>query len=405
MTPLARAAAAVIALLSTATASPAQQPSMPAEPATPPFVQLGPVTVRPALVLRDVGYDSNVMNESGEARGDFTATLGGRADFGIRAGRVVGVSSASYDYLYFETFESERGSNRAADARVDLMLGRLRPFLTAALARSHERPNAEIDARALRRRSDLGGGLSWAALSRTSLFATYRYSTTAFAADEEFMGVSLATELNGRTGVASAGIETALTPLTTITVLAERSQDRFDSAGYRDADSFRSSVTATFHPLALISGRASVGVRAFRPIGGGMRDFTGVTADVAVGYAFRDLTRFEVTFDRDLRYSFIEQTPYYLSTGARVTVTHHLFGSVEGQARGGLERLAYESRIGAAGVDDRFDDIRTVGGGVGYRLGDGSRLGLNIDHTSRASSDDGREYERVRIYATLTYGF
>jgi hypothetical protein len=155
----------------------------------------------------------------------------------------------------------------------------------------------------------------------------------------------------------------------------------------------------------LISGRASVGVRAFRPLNNQIRDFTGVTAAVAVAYALRDETRIGVTVDRDLRYSFAEQTPYYISTAGRLTFTQRLIGDFDGQVFGGLERIEYQARLDALDALNETDEVRIVGTGLGYRLGDGSRVGVNIDYATRTSPADEREYNRRRIYATLNYGF
>ena len=395
-------------LLSCGTTVQAQAPQTPGEPGTPPRAQVGPVAVRPTLIVREVGYDSNVLNESGDEQGDFTSTLGARLELGLKTPRVQGTSATFYEYPYFADFENERGSSGGAEGRVDLLLARLQPYLTAGISRSHERPNAEIDERASRLQSNAGAGAYVAAFSRTRLFVGYRYAGVDYADGEQFRGVELADQLNSTSDAVNFGADIEITPLTSFAVHGEWSQERFDVSADRDADSYRFGGTVTFNPLALISGRASVGVRAFRPLGPEMQDFTGLTAAVALAYAYRDRMRFGVTFDRDLRYSFAELTPYYVSTGSRVTVTHRIYGNVDGQVFAGFERLDYEARLDASPVNDVEDDtdsIRMVGGGLGYRLSDGSRVGVNVDYGTRASSTDEREYSRTRVYGTLTYGF
>ena len=402
--PTAAVAALMLATVG-ATPSPAQTPQVPAEPSTPARLQMGPVSVRPALILREVGYDSNVLHRSTEPEGDFTATFGAKVDVGLRTPRVRGTYTSFYEYLYFETFDSERGSNRGAEGRIDLLFERLRPYFTGGINQSHERPSGEIDARALRVTSNLAAGTTLALFSRTSLHVGYRRTATDFDDEELFRGVRLSDELNGTIEAVAYGLDFVLSPLTTISVHGERAEDRFDRADDRDADSERYGVTATFHPLALISGRASVGVRAFRPLNDQIRDFTGVTAAVAVAYALRDETRIGVTVDRDLRYSFAEQTPYYISTAGRLTFTQRLIGDFDGQVFGGLERIEYQARLDALDALSETDEVRLVGAGLGYRLGDGSRVGVNIDYATRTSPADEREYNRRRIYATLNYGF
>ena len=51
------------------------------------------------------------------------------------------------------------------------------------------------------------------------------------------------------------------------------------------------------------------------------------------------------------------------------------------------------------------DSVRLIGGGIGIRLGQETRLAINYDHTSRSSQVPTREYSRGRLFATLNYGF
>lgn len=400
-------ALATVLLAVGARAALAQGPQVPVEPATPPAMQVGPVSLRPSFILREVGYDSNVFHrpEGGE-EGDFTATIGAKVDVGIRAPRIRTSYSSFYEYLYFQEFVGERGSNRGAEGRLDVLFGRLRPYAEAGVRLSHERPSAEIDERALRRLTTLSVGTSFAAFSRTSLYAGYRHMATDFADGELFRGVRLADELNGTSDGLTFGADFELSPLTTVSVHGERTEERFDIATDRDANSYRYGVTATTQPLALIAGRASLGLRAFRPLSGQIRDFTGLTAAVAVSYALKEQTRIGLNVDRDLRYSYSEETPYFISTGARLTLTQRLAGNVDGQVFGAMERIAYQPRLDLAPVRvPETDTGRTLGSGIGYRLGDGSRIAINVDRTVRTSPAAEREYSRRRVYATLNYGF
>ncbi len=381
----------------------AQGPALPPEPPTPARAQVGPFSIRPTLIVRDVGFDSNVFNDAQDPESDFTATVGARLDVGARLSRLQGTFSSLYEYVYFQTFETERGSNRGVEGRLDL-LGRVRPYGTAGILTSHDRPTAEIDERANRQQSHVETGVSAAVGSRTTMFVAYRHTDAAYAADELFRGVSLADELNGTGDVVAVGADMVLTPLTTLSVHGDRAQDRFEHSPDRDADSSRFGVTATFNPLALISGRASIGVRTFHPRSSQLAPFTGMTAAVAVGYAFGDAMRLQLTVDRDLRYSFERHTPYYVSTGGRMTFTRQLMGNLDGEVFAGAERMAYEARLDAPAVAET-DRVRILGGGVGYRVAGPARLAINIDQTTRSSPAPTREYSRRRLYTTLTYGF
>ena len=400
---MARRAAALFFVFAAPGIAAAQTPATPPEPATAPRAQLGPVSFRPTLILRDVGIDSNVLNQPQAGQSDFTATLGARLDVGLRLPRVQGSYSTFYEYMYFAEAAPERGSNRGAEARVDALLGRFRPYVAGGISSSQERPTAEIDARARHQQLHAGAGLSAVAFSRTTLSVGYRHSGVDYAGDEQFRGIVLADELNGRTDTVTVGADLELTPLTTVTLHGARLEERFDASPERDADSYRLGITATLNPLALIAGRASIGLRTFRPLSPGVPEFVGPTAAIAVGYSFPDETRVNVTFDRDLRHSVLDVTPYYLSTGVRATLTRQMIERFDAQVFAGAERLAYKARLDGF-VTPRNDTIQLVGTGVGYRLGHGGRVALNLEHTVRRSPADDREFSRTRLYTSVTYG-
>ena len=402
---IAAAAAVVVCAVAAAAPASAQPSTMPPEPTTPARVQLGPLGIRPALILREVGYDSNVLNGQGSDEGDFTATFGAKVDLGFRVPRLVTNYSSFYEYLYFADFENERGSNRGMEGRMDFLLGRVRPHFTAGIRTSHDRASAEIDARALRQQTSVGVGATAAAFSRTAVNLSYRRSGVDYADDEVFRGVQLATELNAHSDSIVYGMDFEFSPLTTFSVHGEQLFERFELSPDRDADSHRYGVTATLHPLALISGRATLGVRAFRPLSGVVPDFTGITAAIAIGYSFRDESNLALTIDRDVRHSFTEATPYYVSTGARATFTQRLVRNLDGQLVAGFERLAYEARLDVPFAVDERDRVRTLGGGIGVRLSDDARVSVNFDHTARSSPVALREYSRGRMFATVNYGF
>ena len=392
------------ALLALPSPAGAQTYPAPPDPAEDARVQMGPVSVRPTFILRDVGVDSNVFNESGTPQQDFTVTAGARVDVGVRFDRVQASYTSTYEYMYFQKFTSERGSNRGSEGRIDFLLGRVRPHVAASLIDSHERPNTEIDARAHRRQSAYGGGVGILLFAHTSLTTSYRRSAATYSDDDVFSGVRLADVLNTETEMITGGLELELTPLTSLAFNVEQSEDRFTRTPGRDAETRRYGATVTFQPAALISGRAQLAYRDFRPRSLDVPEMSGLAASLALAYSFRDQTRIAVTFDHDLRYSFADLTPYYLSTAGRVTITQRIHGPVDVQVLGGADRLEYEPRAGAAAAA-RGDQLRTVGGGVGYRIGDNARVAVNLEHTERSSPVEERRYARRRIFGSLTYGF
>lgn len=394
---------AALSVLCPAAAAAQTYPEPPA-PEENARIQMGPVAVRPTFILRDVGVDSNVFNENGHPQEDFSATTGAKVDLGLRVNRVVASLASTFEYIYFQEFRSERGSNRASNGRVDFLLGRFRPYAIGSIADSHERPNAEIDARAHRRETRYGAGAGLLLFAHTSITGGYRRSAATYSDDEVFNGVALADALNVETETITGGVELELTPLTSISFDLEHIKDRFTRSPNRDADTRRYGATVTFQPAALISGRASVAYRDFKPLSPDVPENSGVAASVALAYAFRDQMRVALNLDHDLRYSFADVTPYYLATAARLTLTQRIHGPVDVQVVGGGDRLQYEPRADSSG-SGRADTQRLLGGGIGYRFSDNSRVSVNIEHTRRSSPVEERRYTRRRILGSLTYGF
>ena len=88
------------------------------------------------------------------------------------------------------------------------------------------------------------------------------------------------------------------------------------------------------------------------------------------------------------------------------SVSRAVAGPIDVEGRAGIQSLAYRDRAGAAiAVSNRVDHVRSYGGGVGYRLGRGTRLGFNIDKDNRVSDVSRREYDNLRFGTSVTYGF
>src|SRR5262245_39742907 len=77
----------------------------------PPF-QIGPVGVRPRLVITNLGVDNNVFNESENPKSDFTFTTSPELVLSLDPGRVKLTSTAGTDLVYYKEYTSERSVSR-----------------------------------------------------------------------------------------------------------------------------------------------------------------------------------------------------------------------------------------------------------------------------------------------------
>jgi hypothetical protein len=112
----------------------------------------------PSIVLRDVGFDSNIGNASDEAKGDFTLTAQPRLRAAVPFGSTLLTASATVGLVYYATYKDQQSTNRLFEGRLEGSTSRLRPFLAAALNLTRERTGYEIDARVLRQESTFSGG-------------------------------------------------------------------------------------------------------------------------------------------------------------------------------------------------------------------------------------------------------
>jgi Putative beta-barrel porin 2 len=365
-------------------------------------IHVGPVGLRPSLSITSAGQDSNVFNDADNPQEDLTATIVPRLVARFRARRLTFSYGGATDVVYFRKFKDEGSVNSTTDVRVDASLGRLQPYASSGWVDTKDRMNAEVDIRAPRTQRAIAAGTRLLLASRTALVFNARRFDLDFDQGIQFNGSELSRSFNSRTDSVDAGVQLLLTPLTTFSVTTSLQRDRFDSAPERNADTVRIMPALQFDPTSLIRGTVAVGYRRFRPLSAALPDYSGLMVQVAAGYTLLERTKFDLDLTRDVQYSYEDLEPYYLSTGARLTITHQLVGPVDLQGIGGHQNLGYRRRF--AEGEGRRDEVQTFGAGAGYRLRAALRLGVNWEVNRRLSEVGSRRYERQRIYASLTYG-
>ena len=366
-------------------------------------LRIGPVELRPRLLLSNAGIDNNVFNEHTNPKRDFTFTLSPDLEVSLHPRRLRVAYTVGSDFVYFRTYKSERSTNRSFTGRADLDLTWLKPFASYTSAHTSARPTAEIDVRARHHPRTFTAGTSVRLASRTSVTVSARESRESYDEGIRFRGVELAASLDNRTRGYESSLNFELTPFTTFSIVSARERQRFEYAPLRDADSFRIAPTLTFSPLGLITGSASVGYRRFNGLDPALPDYSGFVATGGVGILFYDRYKLDTAFTRDVRYSYERDLPYYIVAGARATLTAQTYGPIELRVLGGRESMNYRSFGAAAGPG--ADRLVTYGAGAGYRIGERARVVVDAEFSHRTSErDPTREYRNHRIVATLNWG-
>jgi hypothetical protein len=370
-------------------------------------VRMGPLWMNPTVSLTNLGIDDNIFNEPEDRspKRDVTFTVTPTTDLWVQMGRTWVSGSIKEELVWYQKYATERAANSSYKLGWKVPLNLLVADVGGSYLNARDRPGYEIDARALRTEVAYKGVVEVRALSKTFLGVRAEHQQIDFDKTAVFLGTSLQSELNHVTTSAGVTVRHQLTPLTSVSFAASRSQDRFEFSPLRDSDSDTAAVTLAFDPFALIKGGATFGYRDFQPRSAGVDDYKGLTAAVDLSYSLLGMTKFSVRAIRDVQYSFDVNQPYYLQTGVDGSIAQQIFGPFDVVGRLGVQSLAYRDRAGTTVlVADRVDSVRTYGAGVGYHLGKDLRLGFNVDKSRRISDVPSRRYSGFRFGTAVTYG-
>ena len=379
------------------------------DPGANAAMHLGPVGLTPRLALRNFGVDSNVLNASGTPQADFTATFAPGADLWLSIGRARVSSKTDIGWVYFKQLADQRSFDFNEQARLDVVMARIVPHVGGGYLRTRQRPNLEIDARALRTTKSGDVGLLFRLSPKLSFDIGAARRAYAYEDNQAIGDIRLAAALNRTEQEVTGTVRYMLTPLTTLFVLLADQRDRFEFSPLRDSNSSRIVPGFEFKPFALIAGKAAAGYRHFDALAPNVPDYSGVVANLDVSYTARDVTRFAVTYTRDVDYSYEVASPYYVTNGGGVTVTQAVGRTWDAIARINKTALNYQAIAGLAGellaVASRHDRILTYGGGIGCQTAANLHFGVDIDWTERDSIQAGRSYTGFRLGGSVTYGF
>jgi hypothetical protein len=377
------------------------QETAPADPIESMPLRFGPLGLSPTFSLTNFGTDSNVFNDSANAQSDFTLTATPKVIARLRSGRVLFSGSLATGLVYYQKFDDQRSIDYTTDGRADADLGWFRPYASAQRLDTTDRLNAELDLRAPRISINVAAGARAIASSRTGFKVEARRASVTFDEASIVDGIPLSETLNSDTTAFEGGLEVYLTPLTTLSVIATRQEDRFDQSPERNADSYKVMPTLKFEPPAILQGTIGIGYRHFNGLAASMPDFSGVVFQGGLSHTFVQRTKVDLGVLRDVQYSFEVDEPYYVTTGVRVTITHQLREALDARGTASRDRLAYRSQQ----PDDRRDTLTVVSGGVGYRWSPALRVGLDLEYARRLSDHADRTYDRVRLLGSAAYGF
>jgi Putative beta-barrel porin 2 len=377
-------------------------------------VHAGPFYFTPALVLKELGVDSNVFNDPERPLTDFTATLTPRTTLWVPiAHRALVTTDVAADLVYYAKYASERSVNPQGTVGVESYLGRITVFANGDYSNSRQRNTYEIDARVRHVDEAVGAGVRVRLTTRLSVDLAATASRMTYQDGATYNGQDLARALNHDTEGGTLTVRDRLTPLTSIAVKVTAARDRFRASPFKDADSLIVMPGVEFKPRALITGSAFVGVRRLTPKSSALPAYTGPVARLGLSYTLLGETSFGATWIRDLAYSYDVRQPYYVDNSVGASI-RQAFGP-HFDVLVSSDRHLYDYRqldLAAAGLLDvplppAFEAPRTEtwthAASLGYRVGRIGRIGAGVAYWIRRSSSPAvHNYDNLRLQVMVT---
>jgi hypothetical protein len=364
----------------------------------------GPVRFAPGVTVREIGYDSNVFDESAEEgpKEDWVVAISPDVSAFARL-RFVRLSAyGGSELTYYKEYVDERSVGYAGRGRVDFLFSKLRPFVGFGQTRTRTRPNGEIDTRANRLEEELSGGVAFDLSPTSLLYGSWIQNRNEYENAFED-GIDLSRALTREREEYQAGFKTDLTPLLSVQIYGKRAEDTFRFEPIRNAES--SAALATFRVAAdaVFTGVITVGYQDMQPVDPKARPFRGFTGSAAISYPFLEIGRFTLTAARGTEYSFDAGEAYFVENSVMLAYTHRLFSEVDLQVRGGRSSFDYSARVD---LPARTDTLDTAAASLGYNLRNRTRIAVNYEANQRRSPEiPGRNYDRRRIYLSWLLAF
>jgi hypothetical protein len=382
----------------------------------------------PTLRVPMIGWDDNVFYQpdANNPQGDFTTTVSPALQAWLRVPGVLVTGRTRVDFVYFRDLSQIRSVDTDNSARLELLFGRLVPFVDGARANTRHREydllafersasgatdvddsGLEIDAPVRRVDTSWGAGVQLRLTGKTSIDLVTRRGRVDYQGDEFYLGTELARQLDGYGTSNAVGVRYAVTPFTTIGAEVSQYRTSFDVATERDSEGVQVASLVEFNPLAAVTGRARVGLRTRDFLDGDAPRFEGIVADAGLAYTLLGRTRFAVGIRRDISASYRLDQRDYLETALELSVTHRVANAWDVRGTVGRFNLSYGLGAVAPGGQAATEEERIAryGFDIGHNFGS-ARLGFQVGRQTKSSpSSPGRQYERTRIGSSIAYRF
>jgi hypothetical protein len=353
------------------------------------------------------GWDDNIfrVNTADNPIGDFVTTISPDVQASLRVSRLRVSGRGEANFIHFRKVSEINAIDMLTTGRVELPLGRLTPYFGGDWTNTRHRRNFEIDLPVRQVDSSWNAGVDLRLSGKTSIGVTRRQSRVDYKGDTNYLGSDLAQYLGATAAITGAEFRYSLTPLTTIGADIEQDRTEFEIATERDSDGFLVASVIEFRPLALVSGSARLGIRRRTFIDGNAPSYRTVVTRFDLAYTLLGRTRFAVTGQRDLSYSYRADQRDYLPTGVELAVSHRVANAWDVRGALGQFKLIYGLGVPDGPLSSRSEGVLTYRLGVGYHI-EKMIVGFEVSRETRTSDFTvNRDYEATRIASSVSYDF
>jgi hypothetical protein len=352
-------------------------------------------------------WDDNVfrVNTADNPIGDFSTTISPDVQASFRVSRLRVSGRGEVDFIRFAKVSEINSIDILSTGRVELPVGRLTPYVGGDWTNTRHRRNFEIDLPVRQVDSSWNAGVDLRLSGKTSVGVMRRHSRVDYEGDTNYLGSDLAQFLGATAEITGAQFRYSLTPFTTLGVDVEQDRTEFEIATERDSDGFLVASIVEFRPLALVSGSARFGVRKRRFLDGNAPSVRTVVTRFDLAYTLLGRTRFTVTGQRDLSYSYRADQRDYLPTGVELAVSHRVANAWDVRGALGGYKLVYGLGIPNGPLSSQSERVLTYRVGVAYHI-ERTIVGFEVSRETRTSDFTvNRDYEAMRIASSVSYGF
>lgn len=361
-------------------------------------LRAGPLYLKPSFRIERLGVESNVFYEPAPKR-DFVVSVAPQVEAWLPLYRRAYLSATVVTSAdWYRRFVGERSFNPVVRSRVVLPWRRVTFTAGGEWLRTRRRPDFEINLRSNRFARQANASVSVQVLSRLWLELEAQQRTVGFRGDAFLEGTYLSETLNRTRRAAVASLRWRPTALTTLVLASELREVRFSRSPERNSDNVVVTAGVDFHPRALISGSARIGVRRFLARGAGVSDITAVVGEADLAYRIAGRTTVTLSGERDVNYSFERASPYFVRDSYALALRRQLGPVFDLGGRALLGHYAYQT----AG---RGSDVRwNAAAEFGYRPSPGIRAGLEAGwFRSRSATRARRRFRGFMLGFVFNY--